>query len=92
MKVIDLVNEGSPDVLRQAVCACYQEQPTPFRNYSLHDPGAFPDPPLSGKITWRVTHPQREPKSDQERRESSRLQALMERVRKAVEEKYNQGR
>jgi tetrahydromethanopterin S-methyltransferase subunit A len=39
--VIDLVNEGAPEVLRQAVRSCYQEQPTPFRQYRLYDPGAY---------------------------------------------------
>jgi len=85
--VIDLVNEGSPDVLRQAVWSCYQEKPTVFRNYTLYDPGAYPEAPLSGKITWRVTHPEREPKSDEERGQKEKLQALMERVRKATEAK-----
>jgi tetrahydromethanopterin S-methyltransferase subunit A len=42
--VIDLVNEGSPDVLREAICACYQESPTPFGSYVLSDPGAYPEP------------------------------------------------
>jgi tetrahydromethanopterin S-methyltransferase subunit A len=87
VKVIDLVNEGSPDVLRQAVWACYQEKPTAFRNYMLCDPGAFPEPPLSGKITWRVTHPEREPKSEEERNQQNKLKALMERIRLATEEK-----
>jgi tetrahydromethanopterin S-methyltransferase subunit A len=89
--VIDLVNEGSDEVLRQAVCACYQEKPTPFRGYMLHDPGAFPEPPLSGKITWRVTHPEREPKSPTERLQQDKLKALMDRVRKAAEEKQGKG-
>jgi len=87
VEVIDLVNEGSPDVLREAVCACYQEEPTRFRDYTLHDPGAYPEPPLSGSITWRVTHPEREPKTEEERAQTDKLQAIMERVRKAVEEK-----
>ena len=89
--VIDLINEGSDEVLRQAVCACYQEKPTPFRGYMLHDPGAFPEPPLSGKITWRVTHPEREPKSPTERLQQDKLKALMDRVRKATEEKQGKG-
>jgi tetrahydromethanopterin S-methyltransferase subunit A len=89
--VIDLINEGSDEVLRQAVCACYQEKPTPFRGYMLHDPGAFPEPPLSGKITWRVTHPEREPKSPTERLQQDKLKALMDRVRKAAEEKQGKG-
>ncbi len=85
--VIDLVNEGSPEVLRQAVWSCYQEEPTPFRDYTLCDPGAYPEPPLSGKITWRVTDPVREPKSEAERAQAGRLQALMDRAREAAEQK-----
>ena len=85
--VIDLINEGSPDVLRQAVWACYQEEPTAFKTYTLCDPGAYDRPPLSGKITWRVTQPEREPKSDEERRDAGRLQSMMNRVRKAIEDR-----
>lgn len=85
--VIDLVNEGSPEVLREAVAACYQEQPTPFRDYTLHDPGVYDEPPLSGKITWRVTQPQKEPKDPQERAESEKLRALMDRVRRSAQQK-----
>ncbi|OGV71316.1 MAG: hypothetical protein A3K19_29405 [Lentisphaerae bacterium RIFOXYB12_FULL_65_16] len=84
VQVVDLINEGSPAVVRQAVQACYQEQPTPFRNYMLCDPGAFPEPPLSGKLTWRVTHPETEPRSEEERGQKQKLSALMDRVRKAV--------
>ena len=87
IKVVDLINEGSPEILRQAVWACYQEEPTAFKDLMLHDPGAFPEPPLSGKITWRVTHPEREPKSEQEHSQKEKLEALMDRVRKAFEEK-----
>ena len=89
--VIDLVNEGSPDVIRQVVWACYQEKPTPFRGYTLHDPGAYPETPLSGKITWRVTHPERESKNEEERVQKGKLEALMERVKKAVEDKRQEG-
>ena len=85
--VIDLVNEGSPDALRQAVCACYQEEPTDFRGYRLHDPGAFPKPPLSGKITWRVTNPEREPKDEQERTEVTKFEELAARIRHAAEKR-----
>ncbi|MHC4914999.1 MAG: tetrahydromethanopterin S-methyltransferase subunit A [Planctomycetota bacterium] len=86
VRVVDLVDEGSPEVLRQAVWSCYQEEPTVFRDCTLGEPGAFPEPPLSGRITWRVTHPVREPKDDEERRQTDRLRGLMDRVRKAVEE------
>ncbi len=85
--MIDLVNEGSPEVIRQAVSACYQEEPTPFMSYVLHDPGAYPGPALSGKLTWRVTNPQREPKSQEERVQKDKLQQLMDRVKRATERK-----
>ena len=83
--VVDLINEGSPDVMRQAVWSCYQEVPTPFSEYTLCDSGAFSEPPLSGKITWRVTNPVIEPKDDQERSKVEKLRLLMDRVKQAVE-------
>ena len=83
--VIDLVNEGSPDVVRKAVWSCYQENPTTFKHYTLHDPGVYPEPPLSGKITFRITNPQTQPKTDEERTKVEKLQVLMERIKKSVE-------
>jgi tetrahydromethanopterin S-methyltransferase subunit A len=85
--VIDLVDEGRPDVLCEAVRACYQERPTPFRGALLHDPGAYEEPPISRRITWRVLDPAREPKSDEERNQVERVRALMDRVKRAVEER-----
>jgi len=86
--VIDLIHEGRPEVIRQAVQACYQEEPTPFRELLLHDVGAYGEPPISGKITWRVTDPTREPKSEEERAGLERIRALMDRVRKAAEARH----
>ena len=88
--LIDLIDEGSPDVVREAVQACYQETPTPFRDYLLHDVGAYKEPPISGKVTWRVTDPSREPKNDEERAASERIRALMARVRKAAEARHGE--
>jgi tetrahydromethanopterin S-methyltransferase subunit A len=88
--VIDLLNEGDPAVLRRAVWACYQEQPTDFRGYSLYDPGAYPEEPLVGKITWRVTQPQREPKDEAERQQRERLRELMARLKRAVSKENKQ--
>jgi tetrahydromethanopterin S-methyltransferase subunit A len=87
VSVLDLLNEGSPTILQQAVSSCYQEEPTPFRGYMLCDPGAYPEPALVGKITWRVTQPEREPKTAEERAQREKLQALMERIKRAAEEK-----
>ena len=53
----------------------------------LHDQGALMKPPLSGKITWRVTHPEREPKTEKERVRIEKGRAMVEWVREKVEEK-----
>lgn len=84
LTVVDLIDEGRPEMVRQAVVACFQEQPTPFRDYLLCDPGAYPDPPIRGRITWRVTDPSREPKSEEERVAVERARALMDRVTEAT--------
>jgi len=88
--IINLLDTGTSDNIRQAVWACYQETPVPFNNYQLCDPGAFPEPPLAGGITWRITHPEREPKSPQEHADVKKLKSLMERVRKAVEKRHTE--
>ena len=63
--VIDLVNEDSPDVLREAVCASCQEEPLRFREYTLSDPGAYPEPALSGKITWHGANPRQQAQTEE---------------------------
>lgn len=81
--LVNLVNEGSPEILRQAVWTCYQEEPTVFRQYQLYDPGAYPAEPLSGKITWRITQPSLEPKSNEERAQRDKIMSLIERIRES---------
>lgn len=81
--LIDLVNEGSPEVLREAVWSCYQERPTVFKDYELYDPGAYPAEPLSGKVTWRITDPSSAPKSNEERAQREKILSLIERIRKS---------
>ena len=87
--VLDLIDEGRPDVIREAVRACYQEQPTTFREHLLHDTGAYDGPPISGTITWRVTDPTREPKSEEERAGFERIRAMMDRAKKAAAARYD---
>lgn len=77
LSLIDLQFEGNPDVIRKAVWACYQEKPVQFRAYSLHDPGALPESPLSGKITMRVTQPWLAPPNDKEQEAIKRAKELM---------------
>ena len=79
--LIDLQFVGDPEEIRKAVWACYQEQPVPFRGYSLWDPGPFSEPPLDGRITWRVTQPWSEPDNDAERAALARAKALMEKLK-----------
>jgi tetrahydromethanopterin S-methyltransferase subunit A len=85
--LIDLQFEGDPGLIRQAVWSCYQENPVTFRNYSLYDPGAYPEPPLHGKITWRVTQPWAEVTDEKEREGKKRAYALMEQLKKRTKGK-----
>jgi len=81
IELIDLQFEGDPEIIRQGVWSCYQEEPVEFRGYSLYDPGAYPEPPLGGRITWRVTQPWAEPSDESEREALERARAMVERLR-----------
>jgi tetrahydromethanopterin S-methyltransferase subunit A len=92
IRMINLLDEGDPELLRRAVWSCYQEEPTSFQNYTLFDPGAYPEGPLSGQITWRVTRPQAEPKDEGERQQREKLRDLMARVKRGAEKKRERER
>lgn len=79
--LVDLQFQGDPALVRQAVWSCYQEEPVDFRGQVLYDAGAYPEPPLSGKITWKVTRPWGEPRDESERAARQRAFDLMERIR-----------
>jgi len=87
VRVINCLNEGTPELVQQVVMACYQEQPTPFRDYSLYDIGAFPEPPICQGITWRVEHPEKEPKDDEERKQVSRFQKMQAMIQERLKAK-----
>ncbi len=57
VSLIDLQFQGDPEIIRKAVWSCFQEKPVEFMGYTLHDPGAYPEPPYSGKLTWQETQP-----------------------------------
>ena len=80
--LIDLQFEGDPEVIRKAVWSCYQESPVRFREYELSDPGAYPEPPLGGSITWRVTQPWAEPVDEAEREALRKARDLIEKLRR----------
>jgi len=81
VSLIDLQFEGDPELIRKAVWSCYQETPVDFRGYSLYDPGAFPEEPIGGKITWRVTEPWLGILDNKEIEAQKRARELMERLR-----------
>ena len=81
LSLVDLQFEGDPDVIRKAVWSCYQEKPVDFRGYSLYDPEAYPEPPLSGKITWRVTQPWVEPPDEKELEAVKKAKELIEQLK-----------
>jgi hypothetical protein len=53
-----------------------------FMGQELYDVGALDKPPLSGKITWRVTQPWSEPLDEKEREAKKKAEELMETIRK----------
>lgn len=85
LTLVDLQFQGDPQVIRQAVWSCYQEEPVDFRGQQLYDIGAYPEPPMSGKITWRVTQPWGEPADEKEREAKKRAEELLQRIRKRTE-------
>lgn len=80
-KMIDLVNEGAPEVVKEAVWSCYQEEPTKFREYELWDMGAYEAEPICGKITWRVTNPAYAPKDQKEQEALEKMQGLIKKLK-----------
>lgn len=87
IRVIDLLNQGDPKLVRDAVWACYQEKPTRFRDYELFDPGAFPGEAICSTITWRVRQPWYAPRTPEEQAAVERAQALMEEIRRRTARK-----
>lgn len=83
-KLIDLVNEGTPETIKDAVWSCYQEKPTRFRNYELSDVGAYEGEPICGKITWKITNPAYAPKNEREQDALEKMQKLIKNLRKRV--------
>lgn len=79
--VIDLINEGNPEAVRDAVWSCYQEEPVSFRNYQLYDPGAFDAEPIVGKITWKITGPYHPPADEKEKAAVDKMRKMMEVLR-----------
>jgi len=87
LTLIDLQFRGTPELIRKAVWSCYQEEPVSFEGCNVHDIGAFPEPPLSGKITQRVMQPWTLPKDEKEAAAVKKMQEMVEKLRKKREAK-----
>lgn len=80
--LIDLQFKGTPETVRRAVWSCYQEEPVQFEGQEVYDIGAYPAPPLSGRITGWVMEPWKQPQSEQERQAVRKMWDWIDRVRK----------
>ena len=81
VSLIDLQFKGSPESIRKAVWSCYQDEPVEFEGYKVYDMGAYPEPPLSGKITQRVLEPWKQPQSTQEREAVQKMWRMIKRLK-----------
>ena len=85
--LVDLQFKAEPDIIRNAVKAAYQEKSTEFNGCLMHDQGAYPEPPIGEKITWRVTQPWIGLLDEKEKKAVRRAQELMDKIRKKYEKK-----
>ncbi|MCW4032264.1 MAG: tetrahydromethanopterin S-methyltransferase subunit A [Candidatus Bathyarchaeota archaeon] len=46
-----------PERVKKIINACIQEAPTQILKFRLYDLGAYPEPPIYQKITWRIERP-----------------------------------
>ncbi|MFP3905026.1 MAG: tetrahydromethanopterin S-methyltransferase subunit A [Armatimonadota bacterium] len=90
LRVVDLIDEGDPAVVREAVAACCQEEPTAFKDYELFDAGAFPAGPICSPVTWKIRQPTYAPKNEEERDAAERLQDRMAEIEAKIQGKKQQ--
>ena len=45
------------EMIEKAVWSCFQEDPVAFMDYTLHDVGAYPEPPMFHQIASKLTQP-----------------------------------
>jgi len=57
--LVDLgkIHTLDPKTIEKAVWSCYQEEPVPFMGCTLHDIGAYPEPPIFHRIASILTRP-----------------------------------
>jgi len=82
VSLIDLQFRGTRESVRQAVWSCFQEEPVEFQGQTVYDIGAYPEPPLGGRITQRVLQPWTLPVTEQEKAAVLKMQDMVARIRK----------
>ncbi|KXB08282.1 hypothetical protein AKJ58_00335 [candidate division MSBL1 archaeon SCGC-AAA385D11] len=65
--------QASVDIVKEAVRACYQEEPTRFKDYELRDPGAFHELPICREISMRVEQPWAHTESEENHEKIKRI-------------------
>ena len=90
VSLIDLQFKGTPESVRKAVWSCYQENPVEFGSQEVFDVGAYPEPPLSGRITSRAMEPWKQPQSDQERNAVKKMWERIESYKRIKDQQDNQ--
>jgi tetrahydromethanopterin S-methyltransferase subunit A len=81
LTLIDLQFEADPALVHEAVRCSFQESPVAFSGSMLSDPGAYPEPPLAGMLTWKVTQPWAEPTDESERQARDRAREMLARLK-----------
>ena len=80
ISLINLQFKGTPQSVRKAVWSCYQEEPVEFEGQEVYDIGAYPEAPLSGKITNRIMEPWKHPQNERERIAVDRMRKLIDKL------------
>ena len=75
--LIDLLCKGTEELIRRAIWSCYQEGPVEFNGQDIYDVGAYPEDPISGKITNRVDTPWAMPEDAEEEAAVNKMQEMM---------------
>jgi tetrahydromethanopterin S-methyltransferase subunit A len=82
VSLLDLQFQGTRESVRQAVWSCYQERPTEFSGRQVYDLGAYPQAPLSGKVTQRVMQPWTLPADEKEQEAVRKMKEMVEKIRR----------
>lgn len=79
--LIDLQFKGTPQTIRKAVWSCFQEEPVEFEGHRVYDTGAFPEPPLSGTLTSRVSESWTQPQDEGEKKAVEKMRELIKKMK-----------